>query len=494
MLPIALPIEPVPRPVEISLSFETLRLPPVDLPTGESIGTLGVSYRQHVAPNWVAGLGFYGAVSGRRGGFLAWGVTGAYQQTWGPWQGEAGLFVGGGGGGPAWTGSGLMLRPHAEISRFWGDVGVGFGVSHVRFPDGKDGGSHVYGALKWRTDGFFGPAGGGNIDFSDALAAQAMPAEYAAMAGSYRMRGGPPSKDGAGSGGAMHFAGFVYRRALTGQWLGAEPYALLSLAGSAGGGYEGYAEALAGLGLQWNPAALPALRLRTEAAAGVGGAGFAVDTGGGAIGKLSAGASVALRPDLALGLMVGALGSRGNFKAGEARLELAFTGWEVVPGAQHAPGRGPQSLTWLPWEASAGVVHQARMPRADGSVSSLDVLALRFARELGAGWRVLGQAATAVNGGAGGYAAGTFGAGWMSAPLAGGWRLGGEATVGAAGGGLVDVAGGAIWQAQAQARYPLTRDWSLQAEAGLLRSWKAGVSTPVLGLNAVYSFSRLEGR
>ena len=234
MLPIDLPIEPVPRPVEISLSYETLRLPPVDLPTGESIGTLGVSYRQHVAPNWVAGLGFYGAVSGRRGGFLAWGVTGAYQQTWGPWQGEAGLFVGGGGGGPAWTGSGLMLRPHAEISRFWGDVGVGFGVSQVRFPDGKDGGSHVYGALKWRTDGFFGPAGGGNIDFSDALAPQAMPAEYAAMAGSYRMRGGPPSKEGAGSGGAMHFAGFVYRRALTGQWLGAEPYALLSLAGSAG--------------------------------------------------------------------------------------------------------------------------------------------------------------------------------------------------------------------------------------------------------------------
>jgi len=494
MLPLDMPIEPPPRPVEISVSFETFKLPPVtSLPAG-SVGMLGVSYRQQVTPNWLAGIAFYGAASGQRDGFLAWGLTGAYQQSWGAWTGEAGLFVGGGGGGPSWTGSGLMLRPHVEISRFWGDVGVGVGVSRINFPDGKDGGGHVYGALKWRTSGLFGPVDAGSVDFSEALASHAMPAEYAATAGSYRMRNGPPAKDGTGNSGDMHYAGFVYRRALTGHWLGAEPYALLSLVGSAGGGYEGYAEAMAGVGLQWSPSALPALRLRAEAAAGVGGAGFSVDTGGGLVAKLHAGASWALRPDLALGLMAGTLESRGNFKARDLRLELAFSGWEVVPGAQHAPGRGPQSLTWWPWEASAGVVHQRRMPRSDGSVRALDVLALRFARGLGDGWQVLGQAATAVHGSAGGYASGTFGAGWMSAPLAGGWQLGGEATVGAAGGGLVDMAGGAIWQVQAQARHPLTRDWSLQADAGLLRSWKAGVSTPVLGLIAVYSFSRLEGR
>jgi len=494
MLPLDLPIEPPPRPVEISVSYETFKLPPVDNQPAGSVGTVGVSYRQELAPNWLGGIAMYGAATGRRDGFLAWGLTGAYQQSWGAWTGEAGLFVGGGGGGPLWTGGGLMLRPHAEMSYFWGDVGLGLGVSRINFPDGKDGGSHVYGTFKWRTSGLFGPAGGGAVDFSEALAARALPVEYAAMGGSYRMRNGPPAKSGLGNSGDMHYAGFAYRRGLGRAGPEIEPYALFSLVGSAGGGYEGYAEAMAGAGLQWRPAALPALRLRAEAAAGVGGAGFSVDTGGGLVAKLNAGASWALRPDLALGVMAGTLESRGNFKARDLRLELAFTGWEVVPGAQPVPGRGPQSLTWWPWEASAGLVHQARMPRTDGSVQSMDVLALRFARGLGAGWQVIGQTATAVHGGAGGYASGIFGAGWMSAPLAGDLRLGGSAMLGAAGGGLVDVAGGAVWQAQAQARYPLNRDWSLQAEAGVLRSWKAGVSTPVLGLNAVYSFSRLEGR
>jgi hypothetical protein len=505
-MPIALPAEPPvapyiaepARPVELGVSFETLRMRPIGEPASESVGIVGVGYRHRIAPEWVGGLGFYGAVSGRRDGFLAWGVSGAYQREFGPWQAEAGLFVGGGGGGPPWVGSGLMLRPSAELAYFWGDVGLGLGVSHVRFPDGQVSSSQLYGALKWRGSGYFGPAGGGAAAANAGLAAQAMPAEYAALVGSYRMRDGSPHKDGIGDAADMRYAGFVWRRGLSGSLLGGQPHALLSAVGAASGGYDGYAEFLAGAGIQWPVVAIPALRLRAELAAGMAGAGAAVDTGGGIVGKATGGAAWQIGSNVSLALMGGLLESRGRLKASEWRLELAHTGWEAVPGATRPAGTAaPAVLAWAPWELSAGVVAQARMPRtAAASVPTgpVDVLALKGARELGGGWRAVGQAATAVNGDAGGYAAGTFGIGWLSAPLAaGGLRIGGETQVGAAGGGLVSVSGGALWQAQVQARYPLSRDWSVQLDAGGLRTFKGALSTPLLGLSAVYSFSRLEG-
>ena len=505
-MPVALPADPPPyivpaaRPLELSIGFETLRMRPTDEPTSESVGIVGLSYRHHITPNWSGGVGFFGAVSGRRDGFLAWGLSGAYQREFGPWQTEAGLFVGGGGGGPTWVGSGLMLRPHAELAYFWGDVGVGLGVSHVRFPDGQVSSSQVYGALKWRGSGYFGPAGGGQAVSSDALLAQAMPAEYAAIGGVYRMRDGSAHKGGVGSTADLRYLGFAWRGLLSDTVWGAQPYALMSAAGAASGGYDGYAEVLGGLGLQL-PLGQSGLRLRAEAAAGVAGAGVAVDTGGGVIAKATGGASWQVGSNLSLGLMAGLLESRGHFKAREARFELAYTGWDVKPGASRPAGvAGPASLAWAPWEMSAGLVAQPRMPRlprigyADGRVEPVDVLALKLARELGGGWRAVGQVASAVHGDAGGYAAGNVGVGWLSAPLtSGGLRLGGEASVGAAGGGLVEVSGGALWQAQLQARYPLSRDWSLQADAGGLRTFKGSLSTPLVGLSAVYSFSRLEG-
>ena len=83
----------------------------------------------------------------------------------------------------------------------------------------------------------------------------------------------------------------------------------------------------------------------------------------------------------------------------------------------------------------------------------------------------------------------------MSTPWVGSnWRLGAEATVGAAGGGSVAVNGGLFAQAQLQARYALARDWALQFDVGQLRGARGGLSSPLVGLSLVSSFSRLEGR
>jgi hypothetical protein len=49
-------------------------------------------------------------------------------------------------------------------------------------------------------------------------------------------------------------------------------------------------------------------------------------------------------------------------------------------------------------------------------------------------------------------------------------------------------------QGQLQARVPIAQDWSLQVEAGRLRTARAGTSAPFAGVSLVAGFSRLQGR
>jgi hypothetical protein len=160
-----------------------------------------------------------------------------------------------------------------------------------------------------------------------------------------------------------------------------------------------------------------------------------------------------------------------------------------------APAAPGSTSSWAAWQVTAGLVDYSRMWRQDGSRSGVGVMAVKLARELGPSWQVVAQAATAVSGEAGGYATGHLGAGWLSAARPGSdWRLGAEASVGAAGGGGVRVDGGVFAQAQMQARYRLAGDWSLQVDAGLLRGLRGNWSSPMIGLGLVSSFTRLERR
>jgi hypothetical protein len=121
--------------------------------------------------------------------------------------------------------------------------------------------------------------------------------------------------------------------------------------------------------------------------------------------------------------------------------------------------------------------------------------ALKAEREIGPNWRLTGVASIGVGGNVGGYGTGQLGLGWLSSANSdSAWRYGAEVSIGAAGGGDVQVGNGLIGQAQLQARYMLSRAWALQADAGVLRSRYGELSTPFVGLLAVYSFSRPQRR
>ena len=502
-------------PVAVLLSTERVTVAP-----STRMGMTGLHYLRPVTPQLYGGVSVFAATQGDRGGFFGWGLSGGYRLREGPWQAEAGLFVGGAGGSPGWVGGGLMLRPHASVSGQWGRLTAGLGVSQVWFPNGQVRSTQPYATLGWTDDVLFGPAGGGEsfraadgaanrattgatrgaataaLWSSDWAATHALPTETAAAVGRYSLTTSA-RRDGSGSAPPLQYGGLVLRRALPLQLGVAQPYWMLGVAGGLTAAYAGYAELLGGVGLQAGlPWGLP-LSGRVEAALGSGGAGTALDTGGGLLRKLSAGLTWQVLPQLGLTASVGRVSSSGPFKAQEARLELAWRGWDIVPGEASGLLPAPGTVAWAPWSFSAGEAWYARMRRDDrsgGEQPSLGLAALKLERELGPHWRVLGQAGIATHGGAGGYATGQLGLGWLTARRADtGWRLGAEASVGAAGGGAVQVGGGLIGQAQLQARYSLTPQWSVQADAGWLRSRHGALSSPLLGLSAVVSFSRLQG-
>ncbi len=492
-------------PVEVRLSTERLAVA-----ASPRMGMTGLHYLRAITPQVYGGVSVFGATQGDRGGFFGWGVSGGYRVSEGPWQAEAGLFVGGAGGSPGWVGGGLMLRPHAEVSHRWGAFTLGLGASQVWFPNGSTRSTQPFASLGWTSEALFGPAGGGaSTPTAEGLAqgvSLVLPTETAGVLGRYHLSQSA-RRDGSGTARPLQVGGLTFRRALPGSVAGAQPYWLLGAAGALTQDYAGYAELMGGLGLQ---AALPLgmpLSLRVEAALGSGGAGAALDTGGGLLRKLSAGLSWQVLPQLSLTALAGRVSSPGPFQAREARLELAWRGWDALPGestpyasrntsldTSHDTGPLPATLGWVPWSLSAGWAHYGRMTRDDGSQPGLGLALLKLERALDPHWHLLGQAGIATHGGAGGYATGQLGLGWLTGRLADtGWRLGAEASVGAAGGGAVKVGGGLVAQAQLQARYSLSPQWALQADAGWLRSRQGSLSSPLLGLSAVVSFSRLQG-
>ena len=104
---------------------------------------------------------------------------------------------------------------------------------------------------------------------------------------------------------------------------------------------------------------------------------------------------------------------------------------------------------------------------------------------------VTGQAHSAYDGDAGGYAAGLFGVGWQT-PLGGPtgptWYVGLEALAGAGGGGGVDVRGGALLEANAYVGFDLGPATSIRVNAGKLRSQRGKVDSTVVDVSLVFSF------
>ncbi|MCW8993763.1 MAG: hypothetical protein OQL07_11220 [Gammaproteobacteria bacterium] len=464
---------------QLRLNYEVL-----DVGAGESLGLAGVHYLVDVAPGWYFGPSGFGALYGERGGFFTGGFTaGTRRQVADNWFWDAGLFVGGGGGGAAPQGSGLMLRPHLGLGYDLGGWRLEGAVSHVRFPDGDIDSTQLSLGLARPFGVYYGDAQdvGRRVAPAGLRGLSWRNSEWLATWADYRPDDGVTTTGG-GAMASLQRVGFEYRRYGDGGG-----YLFAETAGALGGDSDGFAELLAGAGYRLGLSE----RLSALGALSAGGAGGGqVDTEGGLVGKARLGLEYLLLPDLKLGLEAGRMESAGSFAADFYGVNL---GYRLGGLAEGRPG-----LAWnegdiylARWRLLATQHTYLDAARKDGTEQNLGLVGLKIERFFSRHAYLSGQAYGGWEGDAGGYAVGLIGAGAEWSPPGDG-RLGInlELAAGAAGGGGVDVGGGAIVQPTVGVSWRAGRNIGLRLEAGRVVAVDGELDSNLLGLGLVYEFSR----
>ena len=469
-------------PTSGMLGFEMVRLP-----HGERMGLVGGSLLFDIGADWGFGPAVYGAATGQRGGFFVGGVE--LQRRWDLSRGfslATGLYAGGGGGANAPVGGGLMLRPAVTLLKDLGSsLQAGLSLSSVRFPSGQISSNQLGLTLAWRSEfmhfsgaGSGGGVSGGSTDAGSAPTAIAL--GRAAGLGFDRMTATLTSYSfTAPEQRRIRLAGARAERgtSLNGLTWGMEA------AAAAQGGAAGYMEILGtgAFSIALLPEALPSWRVGARLGTGLGGGG-GVQTGGGTLVKATALTELNLAEGWTLGAEYGALSGRSGLRA---RVAQVWVGFDLEPGLDGRSGP-PGPVVRTEWVAA--LAHHARALRTDGSTRPLDTIGLKLNRYIGDYFYLSGQAHSAFAGGAGAYSVGLVGAG-LSTSARPPFRAGAELLAGAAGGGGVQTAGGAITQAVLWAGWSPSPTQEWRAGIGTVKPLRGGGSgSPVMELSWSRSF------
>lgn len=461
------------RPAEARVTLERLKLP-----GSEHLGLVGTSYLVDVGGGFTFGPAVFGAVSGQRGGLFSLGAELGYRQPLaGPLRAEVGVFAGGGGGGGITVDNGLVLRPHVDLLYDFGAYNIGLSWSRVRFVGTSVDSSQFGLVLSANTSFGYIPRERMNMPVASIGRPGAGFDRIQAVFGVYQPRGDNTRVSGGKLPDSLGYVGVRAERAFN----GISYWGLEANAGTKGG-VTGYAEYLATVGVESGIGSDQIFTLGSRVAIGMGGGGD-VSTGGGLLAKASVYGAVRLSRDLAATVELGvAKAPQGNFKAVQGAASLMWIFDDA--GNVFSPSRTTRT------DFSAGI-EQFDAARRDGSTRRLRALVLKGSRFIDRNLYVTGQAHSAYDGHAGGYAAGLFGFGWQT-PLGGPggptWYAGLEALSGAGGGGGVDVRGGALVQGNAYVGFDLGPSTSVRINVGKLRSQRGRVDATVVDAALVFSF------
>lgn len=462
---------------------------PLEMPNGDRTALLGGTYMVAVNPDWGFGPTVYAAAQGDHGGLFTLGVTA--QRRWrlfsSQWHLAAGLFAGAGGGAKskdADVGGGLMLRPELSVRRSFGTVYVGAGVAHVNFTSGNIRDTQ-WTVVIGQSDSFlsFLPTEAGLFGRADARSGLKFD-EFAVNAGAGNFRDSR-KRNGQPLSGRLDKAGADLRRYVApGRWWGVEA------SGAAGGSVDGYMEVLGNAGADWGLFS-ENLRVGAQVSAGLGGGGE-VDTGSGWLLRagptlrwitpwgptLRADASYLTAPD-------------GHYRSEQVRVSLS------LPLESATRARKPYAVldgTVRETAWSLTTRHFQKLDFKNGTEDAVTGLGLTVSRDLDRTWYGTAQAGSAAWGDAGGFSYGLIGVGAKTERM-NGVRLGIEGLAGAAGGGGVDVRGGAVAGGEVWAQWegivPKDRLRVKASLGGLQALGNGGRGTPVASISLGWAFGTL---
>ncbi|HXH71655.1 MAG TPA: hypothetical protein VNI58_02450 [Mariprofundaceae bacterium] len=470
---------------KLRLSYERIRLP-----ANEHMGLLGTSMLYDVN-DWLSiGPAAYGAVSGQRGGFITLGLAGDLRLPVSDYIDlNTGIFVGAGGGRGGFTiqGGGLMLRSHLGLTAKLADwAHLGGGISYVDFPNGSIHSLQPYLTYEYPfsallTHGW--PELGIDTTATPQLASSRQ--ELSLVYRHYRIPHGVQTDTRTVQYPTIRLLGIEWQN-----YLDNNLFVKIESEGAMGGQSNGYMQILFGAGYR-----LPLISgtaLKFAASVGVAGGG-GVATGGGLLLDGSLGIQQTITDKLFAELDGGYVKSPGaSFRAMSLAAKLGYHYATPDTDANEVPittlaGFDQQKIRFrFVQQTYLQANPNWRQHHANLNVDNLGFQADWFVTP----WLYLsGQGIAAWRGQAGGYMTGLVGGG-LHLPVANSplfVEL--EGLVGAAGGGGLDVAGGLVWQANANVGYHFSDAYSVLGSYGYMAAPKGNFRARVIGLSFAYQFS-----
>lgn len=465
----------------------------VTLPQNEAMGLIGLDYLFDTQKNIYYGLGGYGALTGECGGFFTLGIEAGYQyNVTDSIALDAGLFVGGGGGGRGVSGDGLMLRPHVGALYDAKSYKLGAYYSKVKFPGKID--SDQIGV---QADIPFETLHVSTTD-KDAIrkGLSRLGSQYDFDWSSYYFSGmlqtyKPTTK-------ARYVSGEPLQQTITlvgiemGKYLDPSWFAYADVSGAARGGVGGYMDGFGGLGYRWLLA--QNIALKAKASIGSGGGGN-VDTGGGFMYKGSVGASFFPTKKLSLDLETGYVDAPdGAFSAMTTRFLLShnFNVLDISSGGKHAQNYEDfESKKWQLRVGSKRYLASSTL-RTDKGTDPIDLISVKIDRFVNNNFYFTGQTDWAYSGYVGGYAVGMLGMGYNTEPIYKQVSIYAELLGGAGAGGGVATEGGALVQPMAGLTFNINKQLNFQAGVGKVIAKSGTLNTTVVDAAIIYKFHSIE--
>lgn len=464
----------------VRTSFETVKIS-----SDEDMGLLGTSYLVEANKNFYYGASVYGAVTGKRGGFFVGGFNAGmkyavYQNLYF----DSGAFVGGGGGGSAPQGGGLMLKGYAGgLYEFDSGYSLGLNYSYVIFPNGDIESSQLsfVADMKFETlyvEPHISQEMFTNYSFKnekDYLVATTQ--VYFPKEGTKKVSGKDLNQN-------IQLLGVEYGFNISDDFI-----TYVESAGALGGDSTGYMEILGGVGYSYEFTAKSNAQVKLSLGAAGGGE---VNTGGGGVTKASLNFNYSALKSLTTGIGVGYYHAlEGNFDAKFAKIQVGMNTNLLTLGSQKSSIDfdmfDTQKFT-LRFSHQTYLYDETLSPRKDGE--PIQLLGAKIDWYLNDNFYVTGQGFAAYRGGAGGYATGIFGLGYIQAIMKD-ISLVAELAGGAGGGGSLQTGSGMIAQPMAGCIYDINKKLALELMAGKIMAINGELESNLIDFSFIYRFDKL---
>lgn len=465
----------------LAFSYDELKLP-----DNESMGLMGGHYLFHLNHNVYSGLGVYGAVKGRRGGFFTGGLDIGWRYTFfRNYFIDINGFAGGGGGGSAPQGGGLMLRSAFDIGINLKQSSFGLGYSYVEFPNGDISSQQVSLHYRYSYESFHFSGWDnkndqwlkklGKLSFSN-------PSQFSLQLTRYY-----PDNSVGVSGkqfdNHLDILGVRWRNKLyKNLWLEFET------GGAMLGNIDGFAQVFSGFSYE----TYFGKQIYGNVGVLIGAAGGGdVNTDGGGMYRSFVGLGFHLNTRWSVASQIAWTSAlEGNFKAKTALLNIVYHYNSLVPIAYLEKPSLSESdhIEWRRFRIRPGIQrysHYYGSARKNNSIENQDVnlVNLKLDSFINSKFYITGQALGAFSGEAGGYAVGLMGPGFQMNRY-----LSVELLGGVAGGGGIAVGSGQIVQPMFNLAYPLSEQWAIEFSAGYIFAVNDDLSAVVTNFGANYHF------